>query len=169
MMVLAAMTVLLGGGLFARDRMPRDWDCPGWGEWGRGPGVNRERRRDLPEPEKTTVTGALGLSHGIIVIEGEGRRYYVPALRRYIGFIDGLKEGAQVSAEGYSFRPWAGAGPEALKGAADTGSAGNAENRTEGFLRVTRLTVNGKDYDLSPLSGPFGEPFRGSCRSSRRR
>jgi hypothetical protein len=159
MIVLAAMAALLGGSLFARDRAPRDWGGPCWRGQGRGPGMYWERNQYLPESEKISITGALGLSHGLIVIEGEGRRYYVPTLGRYIGFIDGLKDGAPVSAEGYSFR--------APVGAPGTGSPGNTENATEGLLRITRLTVNGKEYDLSPFSGPSGESFRGLCHPRR--
>jgi hypothetical protein len=167
MIVLALLAALLGGSLFARDRAPRDRDGPCWG--GRGPGVSREKNRSLPEPEKVSVTGVLGLSRGIIVIEGEGRRYYVPALGRYTGFIDGLKDGAQVSAEGYSFRPPA--------GAPGTASPGNTENPAEGFLRITKLTLNGRDYDLGSFPGPSGKAFPGPsgdfrgpgpCRSGRR-
>jgi hypothetical protein len=81
--------------------------------------------------EKLTLTGTLGLSRGIIVLKNGEETWYVPELRRYIGFIDDLKEGAAVTLEG-----WGRKIPQIDENA--------------GFLRVSRLTLNGKDYEVGP-------------------
>ncbi|MDR0400596.1 MAG: hypothetical protein LBH51_06595 [Treponema sp.] len=81
--------------------------------------------------EKLSLTGTLGLSRGVIVLKNGEETWYTPGLRRYIGFIDGLKEGAAVALEG-----WGGKIPQA------------GENT--GFLRVSKLTLNGKDYEVGP-------------------
>jgi hypothetical protein len=77
--------------------------------------------------EKTAVSGKLGVAGGMIALEDGGKTYYITGLTRFIGFIDGLKEGAQVSLEGYAV----------------------PRSRGGGYsFRVTKLTLNGKDYDL---------------------
>jgi hypothetical protein len=79
-------------------------------------------------PEKTSVSGTLGIAKGSIALKSGDDTYSVMALNRFVGFIDGLKEGAQVNLEGYAFTV-----PR------------NAEGKV---FRVTKLTLNGKDYDL---------------------
>jgi hypothetical protein len=66
------------------------------------------------------------LLNGSIAVNNGSTIYYVPALQRYIGFIDSLKEGAQVTIEGYS---WGGPNP---------------------YLEPNKLSIGGKDYDLQP-------------------
>jgi hypothetical protein len=68
--------------------------------------------------------GTLGLQNGVIVLTSGDTVYAVPALSRYVGFIEGLKEGARVSIEGYS----------------------GAYN----LIYPSRITLNGKTYDLAP-------------------
>jgi hypothetical protein len=85
-----------------------------WGH-GRGPNWNNSA-------QPLTVTGILGLQNGVIVIANEQSVYYAPALGRYIGFIEELKEGAQVTVDGYAY--------------------GNR-------LQVVQLTVKGKSYDFA--------------------
>ena len=82
------------------------------------------------------VEGKLALVNGYIAVQSGGKTYYVGGLNRLIGFIDGLKEGASVKLEGYAF-----ALPQAPE---------------YQHLRVTKLTFNGKDYDLS---NSFGRGF----------
>jgi hypothetical protein len=72
--------------------------------------------------QKITVTGTLQLQNGQIVLASGNTVYFVPTLIRYIGFIDGLKEGAGVSIEGYA--------------------SGN-------YLEPSKVTINGKPYDFS--------------------
>jgi hypothetical protein len=81
----------------------------------------------------TKVEGKLALVNGMIAIQSAGKTYYVGGLERLIGFIDGLKEGASVKVEGFARAlP---AAPEYI------------------HLRLTKLTFNGKDYDLSQFGG----------------
>jgi hypothetical protein len=70
-----------------------------------------------------TVNGTLQLQNGQIAVAGGNAVYFVPSLGRYVGFIEGLKEGAGVSIDGYA--------------------SGN-------YLEPSRITINGKSYDLAP-------------------
>ena len=79
------------------------------------------------------VDGKLALINGIIGIKSGSKTYYVPMLMRLSGFVDGIKEGASVKVEGYEY-PLA-AAPE------------------YSTVAVTKLTVGGKDYDLSQFAG----------------
>ncbi|MDR1099142.1 MAG: hypothetical protein LBL28_01540 [Treponema sp.] len=105
-----------------------------------GPGFGRG------EAEKTAISGNLGISSGMISLESGGTLYYVIGLNRFIGFIDGLKEGAAVSLEGYAFEA------PRLSGAM--------------LFRVTELRLSGKSYDLSP---PGGRNFYGLEDGAQRR
>jgi hypothetical protein len=96
----------------------------------------RHRERSFDEyygssAGQISLTGTLGLSPGIIVLKNGEETWYVPELRRYIGFIDGLKDGAIVTLEG--------------RGRKTPQFDGNA-----GFLRVSKLTLEGKDYEVGP-------------------
>ena len=83
--------------------------------------------------ETVKVEGKLALVNGMIAVKEKDKTYYVGGLNRLIGFIDGLKENATVKIEGYTI-PVA-AAPEYA------------------HLRATKLTFNGKDYDLSNTFG----------------
>jgi hypothetical protein len=74
--------------------------------------------------QTVSVQGTLGLQNGVITLSNGNAVYYVPELFRYVGFIDTLKEGAQVEVEGWQM--------------------GN------GYIAPVKITVGGKDYDLSP-------------------
>jgi hypothetical protein len=93
---------------------------------------NFELRRDGPGSrrgvagEAVTVSGNLELVDGQIAVVADGITYIAGGLRWLTGFIDGIKEGAAVSLEG-----WARTAPF------------NADTR---FLRISKLTVGGKDY-----------------------
>ena len=86
---------------------------------------NRENRPDRndrkSEVTKVTVDGVLKLEKGIVSVASGDSVYYVPVLNRYIGFIDGLKEGAKVSVEGSRFKD---------------------------FIRPVKVTISGKSYDF---------------------
>ena len=96
---------------------------------------NRGNQRDYAQ--SVTVEGTLRLQNGQIAISDGNTVYFVPALSRYIGFIDGLKEGAGVSISGYV--------------------SGN-------FLQPAQLTINGKSYDFQ--ANNFAQGYgggRGYC------
>jgi hypothetical protein len=89
-------------------------------------------------PATTTVNGTLGLSGGRIVLKSGDTSYYARGLERFIGFIDGLKEGAEVAIEGYVSPP----------------SRGGAAER---LLFPVKLTLDGKDYEVGPtVAGDWG-------------
>ena len=72
-------------------------------------------------PESVKIDGTLQLHKGQFAVANENNIYYVPMIGRYVGFIDNLKEGSNVSFEGYV--------------------SGN-------FLRPVKMTIGGKSYDL---------------------
>jgi hypothetical protein len=83
----------------------------------------------------TTIRGTLGLSNGRISVVSGNITYYVRGLERFAGFIDGLKEGAQVSLDGYATAP-------AIEGQRDR------------LFYPVKLTLNGKIYEVgSPNAG----------------
>ncbi|MDR2393148.1 MAG: hypothetical protein LBD93_03180 [Treponema sp.] len=116
--------LLLGavaGLLFTQHRNP----------WG---GPDPWRQAALPETIK--VTGKLAVLDGMIALQDTDIRYYVRGIDRFIGFIEGLTEGATVTLEGYSQASHSG------------------EFR---FLRATKLTINTKVYDLVPSEQWFSQ------------
>jgi hypothetical protein len=62
-----------------------------------------ERQRVNPRTPQN-IEGTLKLEKGFIAVQSGESVYYVPMLTRYIGFINGLKEDAKVSIEGFLFR-----------------------------------------------------------------
>jgi hypothetical protein len=108
-----------------------------------GPGSDSRRNRGSGsrDAETTTITGKLELINGNIALKNGDTVFYITGLGRLIGFVDGLKEGAEVRLEGWVFA-----------------APGNPETR--GFL-VSKLTINGKEYDnLLPEFGPMmGQGF----------
>ena len=108
-------------------------------------GQARDFRRANPAlPETVQLEGTLQLQNGHIVLSTGTAEYFIPGLMRYIGFIDGLKEGARITAEGYAFR---------------------------NFLHTTKLTIDGREYDFAvnpgwrqmgswgPMGGQMGHHF----------
>jgi hypothetical protein len=71
--------------------------------------------------QSVTVNGTLQLQNGQIVVASGNTIYYCPIIGRYVGFIDGLKEGSNVTVEGFAY--------------------GN-------MLQPTKLTADGKSYDF---------------------
>ena len=103
--------------------------CPGWPQpyaWGQ----DSPRNQPPPSsPENATVSGNLTIAQGMIAVVSGDTTWLVRGLDRYVGFIDGLKEGAQVTLEGY-----------AMPGPRDS----NIKS-----LYVQKMTLNGKDYELA--------------------
>ncbi|MDR2631730.1 MAG: hypothetical protein LBC60_12480 [Spirochaetaceae bacterium] len=112
-------------------------------------GGNRTRGIRTPReaPTAVTVSGNLAVIDARIGLKSGDNTYYVVGIDRLIGFVDGLKEGAPVTLEGYEF-PLP-AAPEYR------------------YLRVFKLSFNGKDYEVSPrlrqlAEGPeLPRPFAG--------
>ena len=85
-----------------------------------------------------TIEGTLQLQNGQIAVSTGNAVYFVPELERYVGFIDGLKEGARVSVAGYA--------------------SGN-------YLQPVQMTFNGKSYDFQTnnFAQGYGGYGRGYC------
>jgi hypothetical protein len=92
---------------------------------------------DTKGPKVVTVSGNLAVTGAGIGLRSGDDTYYVMGIDRLIGFVEGLKEGAPVTLEGYEFPVPA-----------------DAEYR---YLRVFRLNFNGKDYEVSPRLRQFAE------------
>ncbi len=91
--------------------------------------------------QKLVLTGSLAFQNLIHPTLKSGDKVYELLVPRYLVYRSGLKEGAQVTVEGYQVTarpPWA------------QGDDGNID------VFVTRATINGKDYDLSQFRGPMG-------------
>lgn len=94
--------------------------------------------QEFNTPKKTTITGDLSLVQGTIAIQKDGITYFISGLRHLVGFVDGLKEGATVTLEGY---------------------ASPVRQGISVMFRATKLTFGTKDYELaSPYLG--GEQMR---------
>ena len=92
--------------------------------WGWGyPGV-----QSIPV-EQVSVTGNLTIIQGSLAVKSGDATYFVPGLMRYVGFIDSLKDGAQVRLEG--------------------SAVAVSEDAKTKKLSASKLTIGGKDYDLS--------------------
>jgi hypothetical protein len=101
--------------------------------WGRGmwgwPGA-------AVAAEAATVSGNLTIAQGSPAVKSGDTTYLIPGLFRYVGFIDGLKDGARVSLEGEAFT--------------------TTQDPKVKILRANKLTIGAKDYDLArpPVSVP---------------
>ncbi|MDR2150158.1 MAG: hypothetical protein LBO67_04960 [Spirochaetaceae bacterium] len=79
--------------------------------------------------EKTTITGDLQVVQGAIALKKEGITYFITGLRNLIGFVEGLKEGATVTLEGYALP--------------------TIRHKTSVLFRASKLIIGTKDYVLS--------------------
>ena len=102
--VFLFVSVLLAGTVFAQNKDNRS-----------------ERNNRKQEVTKVTIDGVLKLEKGIVAVTSGDSVYLVPKLNRYIGFIDGLKEGTKVSVEG---------------------------SQIKDVIRPVKVTINGKSYDF---------------------
>jgi hypothetical protein len=78
--------------------------------------------------ESVNVSGNLTIAQGRIALVKDGITYLTSGLNRWVGFVDGLKEGAQVTLEGVA--------------------TVNPQDSRVKMLRVHKMTLNGKEYDL---------------------
>ena len=104
--------------------------------------VPRQRRSNdqfsRQQPASASVSGNLSLVQGRIAVTDGDTTYIIRGLNRFIGFIDGLKEGAAVTLEGYAFT-----------------RAQKDSNESVKFLSVQKMNLNGKEYDLGRPSPDF--------------
>ena len=100
-------------------------------EKGHGPKENH-RYRDFHgqkfEFEKASVTGNLTIVNGMIAVSSNDTAYITRGLHRFIGFIDGLKFGEDVTVEGDLFS-W-------------------SDKNDVKFLTAEKLIIGEKEYDL---------------------
>jgi len=123
MLALCAIALVSAQGNNRRwsDSSPGRQYSPSWG---------RDFYRDsFPSPENVSISGNLTIAQGMIAVTNNDITYLARGLNRYTGFIDGLKEGAAVTLEGYAL-PF-------------------SQNNTVKMLHVQKMTLNGKDYDLA--------------------
>jgi uncharacterized protein YdeI (BOF family) len=97
--------------------------------------------------ETTTISGKLAVANGLIALQSGEQLYYVHGFQHLINFIDGLKEGAEVTLEGYIV-PF------------------QNDSETLHFM-ATKLTMNGKSYDLQTPYGNRGMGFNRGTRFNR--
>ena len=83
--------------------------------------------------ETVTISGTMVVANGMPALKSGDDTYLVGGVSRLIGFVDGLKEGAQVTVEG-------------------TVTAIPGRNSLK-YLRGSKLTLGGKSYDLLSSSG----------------
>lgn len=102
----------------------------------------------LPQMEKITLEGTLELVNARVAIKKDAKTYYVAIPSRLYGFIDGLKEGANVTIEGYTHE---------VPGVKDSY-----------MVRPDKLTLAGKTIELgnamggnAPMSGMMGGRMMG--------
>jgi len=91
--------------------------------------VSAQAWRGRGPVESAKIEGTLQLHNGQFAVASGNNIYYVPMIGRYVGFIDNLKEGSNVSFEGYVYGD---------------------------FLRPLKMTINGKTYDLAAGRGAGG-------------
>jgi len=107
---------------------------------------SNDRNDQRSKPEPVTVAGKLALVNGYIAVQSQDAVYYVMGIQRLIGFVDGLKEGAQVSLEGY---------------------VRNVGKENAKVITASKLTIAGRSYDLAPADRLF-EPSRQDYPENRR-
>jgi hypothetical protein len=118
-LLLAVTALSVTGFIFARDYGPPGPD--------RRPGQGFDRRIQN-DGEPLTLNGTLEWLNGRIAVKAGDKTYFIRGIRELAGFVDGLKEGAEVTL---------------------TGRAYNMAYTPEyGFFRTEKVTFNGKDYQL---------------------
>ena len=93
------------------------------------PEGNQRSQREFPAVETVTVTGSLTVAHGTQALKSGDITYIITGINRLVGFIDDLKEGAQVRIEG-----------SAITSPRDSNLK---------LVRPSQMTLNGRTYDLS--------------------
>jgi len=122
--IFVVITILIAGTVFAQGIVDdRAGNNNRQDKTERADRNNRQR-----EVKSVTIEGTLQLEKGLVAVKSGDTVYSVPMLTRYIGFIEGLKEGAKVSVEGIEAR---------------------------NFIWPKKATIAGKDYNfLADGRGP---------------
>ena len=100
-----------------------------------GEGTGRTTQRQ-PAAEAVTVSGSMVFAYGSPALKSGDVTYIVTGINRLIGFVDGFKEGAQVTIEGRS--------------------VSSPRDSNLKFLRPSKLTFSGKTYDMALPANPSG-------------
>ena len=90
--------------------------------------------------EELTLNGKLEWADGRIAVKTEEKTYFVTGIRQLLGFVDGLKEGAQLTLTGRAY--------------------GVSYIPDYGFFRTEKVSFNGKDYAVNRGGPGFGEMTR---------
>ena len=105
----------------------------GWTQQGqRHPNNPRPQGEPRFETEALSITGRLIVANGFPAIKNGDITYIVKGINRLTGFVDGLKEGAQVTIEGSSIK--------------------TKRDDNISVIIPSKLTLNGKEYDMAPLA-----------------
>jgi len=91
----------------------------------------RNQQNRQMQDNSVSVEGTLKLEKGFVAVQNEESVYLVPMLNRYIGFIDGLKEGEKISIEGRGFKD---------------------------MIQPLKVTIGEKSYDF--IAPPHGSGFK---------
>jgi len=121
--VFVLISIMVAGSVFAQPIREQRGANPQTrvGPQAGSPQARGEGQREIP---KVTVNGTLKLDRGLIAVESGETLLPVPMLNRYIGFISGLREGSNVSVEGFQIR---------------------------NMLHPTKVTIDGQTYDFARL------------------
>ena len=109
---------------------------------GRRPDESRQEQRIV---ETLTVSGGLTVVHGSPALRSGETAYIIHGIHRLVGFIDGLKEGAQVTIEGRALT--------------------SRQDSNVKFLRPSTLTLDGRTYDMTLPAGSLGPRGRQTLRT----
>lgn len=101
----------------------------GWGPSGMNGRENFYRDFQKAKTETVKISGSLTIAHGSIAVKDGGVTYLVSRLARFTGFIDGLKEGTQVTLEG-------------------TALTFPRDEKIK-LLAPSKMTLDNREYDLS--------------------
>jgi hypothetical protein len=95
-------------------------------------GQNGIPRQALPPAgklgEELTINGKLEWVNGRIAVRTEDKTYFISGIRQLLGFVDGLKEGAELTLTGRAY--------------------GVSYIPEYGFFRTEKVGFNGKEYTL---------------------
>ena len=108
--------------------------------WGRG-----WVRPSIPQPEAVTVSGNLIVAHGLPALRSGDVTYLIGGINRLVGFVEGLREGSNVTIVGHAIS--------------------SPQEETLKILRPTELIFDGRSYEMAlPLRNFLPEMPEGNRR-----